>query len=124
VEWVIIEWPEGKGKPSKYWLSTVPETIGFKSLVDHAKLRWRIERDYQELKQEIGLSHFEGRGGRGFHHHAVLCIAAYGFLICERETIPSLRTLLQPQTPVVCNFRAPTTPRRRHYGQRNTWRAQ
>ena len=53
-----------------------------------AKLRWRIERDYQELKQEVGLGHFEGRGWRGFHHHATLCIAAYGFLISERETIP------------------------------------
>jgi len=52
------------------------------------KLRWRIERDYQELKQELGLGHFEGRGWRGFHHHATLCIAAYGFLISERETIP------------------------------------
>jgi Transposase DDE domain len=57
-------------------------------LVDLAKLRWRIERDYQELKQEVGLGHFEGRGWRGFHHHATLCIAAYGFLISERETIP------------------------------------
>ena len=88
VEWLIIEWPEGEEEPSKYWLSTLPETIGFESLVDHAKLRWRIERDYQELKQEIGLSHYEGRGWRGFHHHAALCIAAYGFLISERETIP------------------------------------
>ena len=58
------------------------------ALVDFAKLRWRIERDYQELKQEVGLGHFEGRGWRGFHHHATLCIAAYGFLISERETIP------------------------------------
>jgi SRSO17 transposase len=52
------------------------------------QLRWRIERDYQELKQEVGLDHFEGRGWRGFHHHASLCIAAYGFLISEQETIP------------------------------------
>ena len=56
----------------------------FDRLVDLAKLRWRIERDYQELKQEIGLDHFEGRGWRGFHHHASLCIAAYGFLALER----------------------------------------
>src|SRR5436189_4730113 len=56
--------------------------------VDIAKLRWRIERDYQELKQEVGLGHFEGRGWRRFHHHATLCIAAYGLLISERETIP------------------------------------
>jgi len=57
-------------------------------MVDLAKLRWRIERDYQELKQEVGLGHFEGRGWRGFHHHATLCIAAYGFLVSERGTIP------------------------------------
>src|SRR3954451_16158640 len=51
-------------------------------------IRWRIERDYQELKQELGLGHFEGRGWRGFHHHATLCIAAYGFLVAERARIP------------------------------------
>ena len=87
-EWLLIEWPEGEKEPTKYWLSTLPEDITFQRLVDLAKLRWRIERDYQELKQEFGLGHFEGRGWRGFHHHATLCIAAYGFLISERETIP------------------------------------
>ena len=56
----------------------------FDRLVDFAKLRWRIERDYQELKQEVGLGHYEGRGWRGFHHHATLCIAAYAFLVSER----------------------------------------
>ena len=87
-EWLLIEWPKGEQEPTKYWLSTLPESIGFARLVDLTKLRWRIERDYQELKQEVGLGHFEGRGWRGFHHHATLCIAAYGFLISERETIP------------------------------------
>jgi SRSO17 transposase len=87
-EWLLIEWPEGEDQPTKYWLSTLPADISFRRLVDYAKLRWRIERDYQELKQEVGLGHFEGRGWRGFHHHATLCIAAYGFLISERETIP------------------------------------
>ncbi len=87
-EWLLIEWPKGEKEPTKYWLSTLPHDIGFERLVDLAKLRWRIERDYQELKQELGLGHFEGRGWRGFHHHATLCIAAYGFLISERETIP------------------------------------
>lgn len=87
-EWLLIEWPEGEKEPTKYWLSTLPRDIAFKRLVDLAKLRWRIERDYQELKQELGLGHFEGRSWRGFHHHATLCIAAYGFLISERETIP------------------------------------
>jgi SRSO17 transposase len=87
-EWLLIEWPNGAREPTKYWLSTVPNDIDFRRMVALAKLRWRIERDYQELKQEVGLGHFEGRGWRGFHHHATLCIAAYGFLISERERIP------------------------------------
>ena len=90
-EWLLIEWPEGEKKPAKYWLSTLPKNIFFRKLVDLTKLRWRIERDYQELKQEVGLGHFEGRGWRGFHHHATLCIAAYGFLVSERERIPPSR---------------------------------
>jgi SRSO17 transposase len=90
-EWLLIEWPEGEDEPIKYWLSTLPQNIPFRDLVDAAKLRWRIERDYEELKQEVGLGHFEGRGWRGFHHHATLCIAAYGFLISEREKIPPSR---------------------------------
>jgi SRSO17 transposase len=87
-EWLLIEWPDGDAEPSKYWLSTLPKRTRLADLVDMAKLRWRIERDYQDLKQEIGLGHYEGRGWRGFHHHATLCIAAYGFLICERQMIP------------------------------------
>jgi SRSO17 transposase len=87
-EWLMVEWPEDENAPTKYWLSTLPKSISFRDLVDAAKLRWRVERDYQELKQEVGLGHFEGRGWPGFHHHATLCIATYGFLISERETIP------------------------------------
>jgi SRSO17 transposase len=87
-EWLLIEWPEDEAEPTKYWLSTLPEDVSFRRLVDLAKLRWRIERDYQELKQEVGLGHYEGRRWRGFHHHATLCIAAYGFLIAEQATIP------------------------------------
>ena len=88
LEWLLIEWPEGEKEPTKYWLSTLPEDTPIDVLVDTAKLRWRIERDYEELKSELGLAHFEGRSWRGFHHHAVLCIAAYGFLIRERAAIP------------------------------------
>ena len=87
-EWLLIEWPEGEVEPDHYWFSTLPADSSFESMVDQAKLRWRIERDYLELKQEVGLGHYEGRGWRGFHHHATLCIAAYGFLISEKETIP------------------------------------
>ena len=68
------------------------------SFVDQAKLRWRIERDYQELKQEIGLGHYEGRGWRGFHHHATLAIAAYGFLVSERSRTCPLRAIAPSRT--------------------------
>lgn len=87
-EWLLVEWPEDEKKPTKFWLSTLRVSISFAHLVSRAKLRWRIERDYLELKQEIGLGHFEGRGWRGFHHHATLCIAAYGFLVSERAAFP------------------------------------
>lgn len=87
-EWLLIEWPEKESEPTKYWLSNLAATVSLEELVATAKLRWRIERDYQELKQEIGLGHFEGRGWRGFHHHATLCIAAYGFLVAERSSFP------------------------------------
>jgi hypothetical protein len=61
-EWLLIEWPHGEKEPTKYWLSTLPEDIGFERMVELAKLRWRIERDYQDLKQDLGLGHYEGRG--------------------------------------------------------------
>jgi hypothetical protein len=83
-------------------------TAPFHRLVYFAKLRWRIERDYLELKREVGLGHFEGRGWRGFHHHATLCIAAYGFLISERETIPPSATCavrIVPQLALPTGYR-------------------
>ena len=83
-QWLLIEWPKTEKEPTKYWLSNLPASIRLRKLVATAKLRWRIERDYEELKQELGLGHFEGRNWRGFHHHATLCIAAYGFLVAER----------------------------------------
>jgi SRSO17 transposase len=83
-EWLVIEWPKGEANPTKYFLCTLPEEVSFERLVDTIKMRWRIERDYLELKQELGLGHYEGRNWRGFHHHASLCIAAYGFLMLER----------------------------------------
>ena len=91
-EWLLIEWPRGEAEPTKYWVSTLPPTTKLKALVRIAKHRWIIERDYEELKQELGLGHFEGRNWRGFHHHATLCIAAYGFLVAERNRFsPSAR---------------------------------
>jgi len=85
-QWLLIEWPAGDTEPLKYYLSTLPDNIALNDLVAQAHMRWRIERDYQDLKQELGLGHYEGRGWRGFHHHAALSIAAYGFLVTERIT--------------------------------------
>src|SRR5580692_2459824 len=90
-EWLLIEWPKEASEPTKYWLSNLPLTTSLKSLVKLAKHRWVIERDYEELKQELGLGHYEGRSWRGFHHHATLCIAAYGFLLAERNRFSPLR---------------------------------
>ena len=87
-EWLLIEWPASESAPTKYWLATLPPRTSLKRLVYFAKLRWRIERDYEELKQEIGLGHYEGRKWRGFHHHATMCIAAYAFLVAERGLFP------------------------------------
>jgi len=87
-ETLLIEWPKDEVAPTKFWLATVDHDMPFRDLVDLAKLRWRIERDYEELKQEIGIGHYEGRTWRGFHHHGTMSIAAYGFLISERERIP------------------------------------
>jgi SRSO17 transposase len=113
-EWLLIEWPKKESEPTKYWLSTLPATTSLKSLVKIAKHRWIVERDYEELKQELGLGHYEGRGWRGFHHHAVLCIAAYGFLVSERNRFsPSARAghvrLSTPSPPP--NFRPRGSPR-------------
>ncbi|MDQ1817649.1 IS701 family transposase [Massilia sp. CCM 9210] len=83
-EWLLIEWPEGDAEPLKYFLSTAPSGATLEQIVFVTKMRWRIERDYQDLKQEFGLGHYEGRGWQGFHHHATLCIAVYGFLISQR----------------------------------------
>jgi SRSO17 transposase len=83
-EWLIIEWATDAEEPAHYWLSNLPPAMAWQPMVDTVMGRWRIERDYQELKQQLGLGHFEGRNWRGFHHHASLCIAAYGFLMLER----------------------------------------
>jgi SRSO17 transposase len=93
-EWLLIEWPENDEEPMKYWLSTLPADTPIAVLGDTAKLQWRIERDFQDLKQEFGLDHYEGRGWRGLHHHAALSIAAYGFLVAERSPIP-------PSAPII-----------------------
>lgn len=113
-EWLLIEWPTEQSEPTKYWLATLSADTRLAALVKWAKHRWIIERDYQELKQELGLGHYEGRGWRGFHHHATLCIAAYGFLVAERSRFsPSARAgqldLRAPEIPP--EFRPRGTPR-------------
>jgi hypothetical protein len=119
-EWLLVEWPEGEEEPTRYWLSTLPETATLEELVATARLRWRIERDFEELKQELGLGHFEGRGWRGFHHHASLCIAAYGFLVAERCRFspPGWRPrLAAPERPAGYRPRgSPRAPRAAHPG--------
>jgi SRSO17 transposase len=115
-EWLLIEWPPKEAEPTKYWLSSWSAQAKLRDLVLLAKQRWIIERDYQELKQELGLGHFEGRGWRGFHHHATLCIAAYGFLVAERNRFsPSARAghleLSAPDLPPDFRPRGSATPR-------------
>jgi hypothetical protein len=83
-QWLLIEWPAEQAEPEKYYLSTLPESTALNDLVRAAHMRWRIGRDYQDLKQDLGLDHYEGRDWRGFHHHASLSIAAYGFLVTQR----------------------------------------
>ncbi len=88
-QWLLCNWLDGEDAP-KFWLSNLPASTSIKSLVAAAKLRWRVERDYQELKQEIGLDHFEGRTWRGFHHHATLCAVAHAFLALRRALSPPI----------------------------------
>ena len=112
-EWLLIEWPEGDAEPDHYWLCTLPDDLSLEHMVDQTKLRWRIERDYLELKQEVGLGHYEGRGWRGFHHHASLCIAAYGFLISEKESIPPsgpARPRRGPRSAIPAGYRPRGSP--------------
>ncbi|MGH8337024.1 MAG: IS701 family transposase [Gammaproteobacteria bacterium] len=114
-EWLVIEWPENEAQPTRYFLSTLAHDISFKSLVGTIKGRWRIERDYLELKQEVGLGHYEGRNWRGFHHHATLCIAAYAFLMLERlrgvdKTSIDMKELKYPKY----STSAPFAPMYRH----------
>ncbi len=105
LQWLLIEWPADAAEPSKYVLSTLPDDTPINDLVGAAHQRWRIERDYQDLKQDFGLGHYEGRGWRGFHHHASLSIAAYGFLMAERliadKPVGGKKNLIERQVPAL-----------------------
>jgi SRSO17 transposase len=105
LQWLLVEWPADQAEPTKYVLSTLPEDTPLNELVSAAHQRWRIERDYQDLKQDFGLGHYEGRGWRGFHHHASLSIAAYGFLMTERliadKPVGSKKNFIERQVPAL-----------------------
>ena len=105
LQWLLIEWPKDQAEPCKYILSTLPEDTPIADLVSATYQRWRIERDDQDLKQDFGLGHDEGRGWRGFHHHASLSIAAYGFLMAERLTadksVGGKKNFIECQMPAV-----------------------
>jgi SRSO17 transposase len=91
VRWLICEWPSRAAEPTKYWLSNLPADTELKDLVRLAKLRWRIEHDYRELKDALGLDHFEGRTYRGWNHHVTLVSIAHAFLTLERTRRPPVR---------------------------------
>jgi SRSO17 transposase len=84
VRWLLAEWPQDEPEPVKYWLANLPETTPLERLVGLAKLRWRVEHDYRELKDALGLDHFEGRSFKGWHHHVTLVSAAHAFVTLER----------------------------------------
>jgi SRSO17 transposase len=111
-EWLLIEWPTGAAAPIKFWLSNLPAGTRIAKIVNLAQMRWRIERDYEELKGELGLDHYEGRGWLGFHHHGALCIAAYAFLTAERARLspPHPLAFLRP-APLPEGFRPRGSPR-------------
>lgn len=84
-EWLTCEWPDGNDQPSDYWISNLPEDAEPEQLARLARLRWKIELDYKQLKGELGLDHYEGRSYLGWHHHTALVTAAHGFLTLERQ---------------------------------------
>jgi SRSO17 transposase len=104
--WLLAEWPEGAEAPTDYWLSNLPADMAIADLVRLAKVRWRIEHDYRELKHGLGLDHFEGRSWPGWHHHVTLVTAAHAFLTEQRlapkapgPASPSTRSSMHSRTP-------------------------
>jgi len=111
LEWLLVEWPPSESAPVKYWLCNLPTGTRIAKIVNLAQMRWRVERDYEELKGELGLDHYEGRGWLGFHHHGALCIAAYAFLTAERARLspPHPLSFLRPP-PLPQGFRPRGSP--------------
>jgi SRSO17 transposase len=83
--WLLVQWPEGEAEPTKYFFSNLPGGTSVRRLVRTAKGRWWVEHSYKELKDELGLDHYEGRGWRGWHHHVTLVLLAYAFLVLRRR---------------------------------------
>jgi SRSO17 transposase len=112
LEWLLIEWPTTESAPIKFWLCNLPAGTRISKIVNLAQMRWRVERDYEELKGELGLDHYEGRGWLGFHHHGALCIAAYAFLTAERARLspPHPLSFLRPAS-LPAGFRPRGSPR-------------
>ena len=82
-QWLLIEWPHKRQEPTKFWFSSLPHQAGLRRLVRLAKMRWQVEQNYQQQKDELGLDHYEGRGYVGWHHHVTMNMMAYGFLVLE-----------------------------------------
>jgi SRSO17 transposase len=83
-EWLIAEWPDGHDAPTDYWISNLPADTAPERLARLARMRWKMELDYKQLKGELGLDHYEGRSWLGWYHHTALVTAAHGFLTLER----------------------------------------
>jgi SRSO17 transposase len=96
--WLLIEWPKSEPEPVKYYLCDLPEKLSLKRLVDIARGRWRVEQDYQQMKEELGLDHFEGRSWRGWHHHVSLVMLAHAFLRLEQGRTGKKQRWTLPQT--------------------------
>ena len=96
--WLLAEWPEDKDEPVKYWLSNLPARTPIATLVRLAKLRWRVEHDYRELKQCLGLDHYEGRTFPGLQHHLTCVTVAHAFLTCCRLQRAGPGGHIRPQT--------------------------
>ena len=115
-QWLLIEWPAGAAEPRKYFLSNPPADTAINELMAAVHMRWRIERACRDLKQELGLGHYEGRGWRGFHHHAALTIAAYGFLVAERRAADrrsgTQKTFIVRQMPALPDYLPRGSPAR------------
>jgi SRSO17 transposase len=88
-QWLLIEWPADAAEPTKYWLATGPRRIALVQLVRWAKARWRVEHDYEHLKDELGLDHFEGRRWLGWHHHVTM--ATNGLRVLDQGAAPASR---------------------------------